>query len=285
MASTITNFRPEVWAANLLVALRDTYVYASPALTNRDYEGDVAQAGDTVHITSVADPTIRDYTEHGTITWEQLDDDQITMTIDQADYFAFKVDDIERRQALPGFVEEATRAAGIKMTAEVDEYVSGVMVDGVDGTGNDIGAYTVDISDNTAWGLVVALRSKLNIANVPRDGRFLVIPDAVSAALLQDPRFVDASQAGDNNALRAGELGRIAGFTVYESNTVPEPTANVFHVLAGHRMATTFVDQINKVETLRLQDMFGDGVRGLHLYDAMVVRPEALALASVTVQA
>ena len=281
----ITNFRPEVWRANLLQALEQEYIYASPALTNRDFEGDVAEAGDTVHITSVVRPTIRDYTEHGTITWEELDDEPLTVTIEQADYFAFKVDDIERRQSLPGFVEEATREAGIGMTVEVDEYVSSVMVDGVDGTSNDIGAFTVDISDNTGWGLMIALRSKLNLAGVPRDGRWVVIPDAVAAAILQDPRFVDASQAGDSNALRSGELGRIAGFTVYESNTVPQPTANVYHVLAGHRMATTFIDQINKVETLRLQDMFGDGVRGLHLYDAAVIRPEALALASVTVQA
>lgn len=278
-------FRPEVWAAELLVSLRQRYVFAQSGIVNTDYEGEISREGDTVHINAIARPTIRDYTEHGTITWEQLSDEDLALVIDQADYFAFKVDDIERRQAIAGFVDAATEEASVGMVEETDEYISGVMVDGVDGTTNDIGAYTVDISSNTGWGLIVALRSKLNLASVPREGRWVIVPDAVAAALLQDPRFVDASQAGDTNALRAGELGRIAGFTVYESNTVPEPTSGTYHVLAGHKMATTFAEQINQVETLRLENQFGDGVRGLHLYGAKVIRPEALALASVTVQA
>lgn len=279
------SFRPEIWAAAILVSLRQRYVFAQAGIINRNYEGEIARAGDTVHINSIVRPTIRDYTEHGTITWEQLSDEDRALVIDQADYFAFKVDDIERRQSLPGFVEAATEEASIGMVEETDEYVSTTMVDGVDGTANDIGAYVVDISDNTAWGLFLALRSKLNLANVPREGRWAVIPDAVAAAVLNDPRFVDASQSGSTDALRAGLLGRIAGFEVFESNTVPEPTANTYHVLAGHSMATTFAEQINEVETLRLENQFGDGVRGLHLYGAKVIRPEALALASVTVQA
>jgi hypothetical protein len=260
-------------------------VFAQDGVVNRNYEGEIADQGDTVHINSIDRPTIRDYTEHGTITWEQLSDTDRALVIDQADYFAFKVDDIERRQAINGFVEGAADEASVGMVEETDEYISGVMVDGVDGTANDIGAFTVDISDNTGWALMIALRSKLNLASVPRDGRWAIIPDAVSAALLRDPRFVDTSQAGDSNALRAGELGRIAGFTVFESNTVPEPTSGVYHVLAGHSMATTFAEQINQVETIRLENQFGDGVRGLHLYGAKVIRPEALAIASVTVQA
>lgn len=279
------SFRPEVWAAELLVSLRQSYVFASDAVVNRDYEGEIANEGDTVHINSIDRPTIRDYTEHGTITWEQLSDTDRSLVIDQADYFAFKVDDIEKRQAIAGFVAQAAEEAGIGMVEETDEYVSGVMVAAVDGTANDVGAYTVDISDNTGWGLLVALRSKLNLANVPRAGRWVVIPDAVSAAVIQDPRFVDASSAASDATLREGEIGRAAGFRVFESNTVPEPTSGTYHVIAGHRMATTFAEQINQVETIRLENQFGDGVRGLHLYGAKVTRPEALALASVTVQA
>lgn len=278
-------FRPEIWAAEILVSLRQRYVFAQAGIINREYEGEIERAGDTVHINSIVRPTIRDYTEHGTITWEQLSDEDRALVIDQADYFAFKVDDIERRQSLPGFIEAATSEAAVGMVEETDEYVSAQMVDGVDGTTNDIGAFTVDISDNTGWALMLALRSKLNLASVPREGRWAVVPDAVAAALLRDDRFVDASRSGSTDALRAGELGSIAGFTVYESNTVPEPTSGVYHVLAGHAMATTFAEQINQVETIRLENQFGDGVRGLHLYGAKVIRPEALALASVTVQA
>jgi hypothetical protein len=277
-------FRPEIWAAELLVSLRQRYVFAQEGVVNRNYEGEIANEGDTVHINAIERPTIRDYTEHGTITWEQLADTDLSLVIDQADYFAFKVDDIEKRQAISGFITAAADEAAVGMVEETDAYISGVMDAGV-APANDLGAVTVDISSNTGWGLLVALRSKLNLANVPREGRWAVIPDAVAAAIIQDPRFLDASQSGSDATLRAGEIGRAAGFTLYESNTVPEPTTGSYHVLAGHSMATTFAEQINQVETIRLENQFGDGVRGLHLYGAKVIRPEALAKATVTVQA
>ncbi|MFO7294268.1 MAG: coat protein, partial [Acidimicrobiia bacterium] len=98
----ISNFVPEVWAAELLVALEKNLVYAAPGVVNRDYEGEIAQYGDTVHITTLGDPTIGTYTPHSDITIEDVDDTPTTLTIDQAKYFAFEVDDIERRQARDG---------------------------------------------------------------------------------------------------------------------------------------------------------------------------------------
>lgn len=279
------SFRPEIWAAELLVSLRQSYVYASDVVVNRDYEGQIANEGDTVHINSIDRPTIRDYTEHGTITWEQLSDTDRSLVIDQADYFAFKVDDIEKRQAVSGFVAAAAEEASVGMVEETDDYIADTMVAAVNGTSSDLGAKTVDISDASGWAFLVSMRSRLNTQNVPRAGRWMVIPDALTAAIIQDARFVDASAAGSDATLREGEIGRAAGFTILESNNVPEPTSGIYHVLAGHRMATTFAEQINQVETIRLENQFGDGVRGLHLYGAKVTRPEALVLASVTVQA
>ena len=64
---SITRFRPEIWSANLLVALRKALVYAGPGMVNRDYEGDIQQAGDTVRITSISDPTIGTYSANSTV--------------------------------------------------------------------------------------------------------------------------------------------------------------------------------------------------------------------------
>jgi hypothetical protein len=46
-------------------------------------------------------------------------------------------------------------------------------------------------------------------------------------------------------------------------------------------MAITYGEQIAETEALRLQTTFADGVRGLHVYGAKVVRPDCLALAYV----
>lgn len=281
----ISNFIPELWSAEILVNLWEDFVYA--ALCNRDYEGEIQRAGDTVHITSFGKPTITTYSKYGTLTYEQLDDDTRALDIDQAKSFSFGVDDIDRRQAAGDFVANAMRDAANGLAEVTDQYVAAALKTAVDGTGNDLGSVTADVSDNTAYGgVIVALRTKLNRNNVPRRGRWVVVPPEVTGALLQDPRFTNAQAAADQGmALREGALGRIVGFDVFESNNTPTDTAGVYNVIAGHPIACTFADQILETEAVRLIDYIGDGLRGLHVYGAKVTRPEALAMASVTVQA
>lgn len=280
----ISNFIPEVWSAGILENLRDQGVYVNRC--NRLYEGEIANAGDTVHITSFTDPAVRDYTKNTDISWDLLTDADRALVVDQADYFAFTVDDVDKRQAQSGWRDAAMEGAGANLAMEADEYVASVMYAAVNQTGNDLGAITVDVSDNNAYGaLFVAMRTTLTRDKVPFSDRWIVIPPEVAGAVLQDPRFVDASASGTDQTLREGYLGRIAGFDVYESNVTHTATAGTYHVIAGHPMAVTFAEQINETEAVRLQDQFGDGIRGLHLYGAKAIYPTALALASVTVQA
>jgi hypothetical protein len=278
----ISNFQPEVWAAEILGNLHDALIYG--ALCNRDYEGDIAQAGDTVRITSFTDPSVTSYTKNTNITWALLTDSQQSLLVDQADYFAFTVDDVDRRQAMGGFVEESSRGAAYNMAAEIDTFVSGLMVTAADSGANDLGAVAIDGSSVRAYDdLLVPLRTTLSRDKCPMPGRWVVVPPEVYADLLKDDRFIRADAAGSAEGLREGFVGRAAGFDIYESNTVPEPTASTYHVIAGHPWAMTFADQIREVEALRLENQFGDGIRGLQLYGGKVIRPTLLAMASVTV--
>jgi hypothetical protein len=282
----ITNFVPELWSPLILANLWDKLVYGSAAIINRDYEGVIANAGDTVHITSFTDPAVRAYTKNNDITYDLLTDSTQALVVDQSDYFAFTVDDVDRRQALPGFVAKASAGAAQNLAINADTYLSGVLYAGVNGTSNDLGAKTADISDNTAYAIFVDLRTTLTRAKVPNEGRWVVVPPELYAALLQDARFINASASADSGAaLRNGFVGRIAGFDVYESNTVPEETTGVYSVIAGHPMACTVAEQITETEAIRLQEQFGDGIRGLHLYGAEVIEADALAMASVTIAA
>jgi len=280
----ITKFQPKIWSANILANLRAQLVYAGSAVANRDYEGDISQAGDTVHIVSFADPAARAYTKGGPITWDVLTDAERLLTVDQSDYFAFTVDDIDKRQSLPGFIAKASQGAAYNLVTRVDTYMSGALLTAVNGTGNDVGPVSVTVAAADAYSKIfVAMRTKLNKANVPMDGRWAVIPPELTGYLLQDARFVQNPQNnGSGGDLGAGYVGRIAGFQLFESNTVPL-SGSAFQVIGGHSMATTYADQINEVEALRLQtEGFLDGIRGLHLYGAKVNYPAALALATPT---
>lgn len=280
----ITNFIPEIWDASLLKQLRDQLTYAQAGVINRNYEGDIARAGDTVHITSFADPATRAYSKYTTISYDQLTDDTQTLVIDQARYWAITVDDIDKRQALPGFIDETTTGAAYNLRADADSFVADLMVAGVSSSApdNTVGAVTVDAATE-AYDLLVEFRTLLARSNTPADGRFVIVPPEFYAWLLKDDRFIRLDASGTTAGLRNGVVGRAAGFDVIESNVVPETSGGAFNVVAGHPIATTFADNLVKTEALRLEGYFGDGIRGLHVYGAEVIRPANLASAVVTV--
>ncbi|MCW2920124.1 MAG: coat protein [Actinomycetia bacterium] len=286
---SITRFRPEIWSANLLVALRKALVYAGPGVVNRDYEGDIQAAGDTVRITSISDPTIGTYTANTTvIAPEELTDAQRTLVVDQAKYFAFFVDDVDQRQAKGNVISEAMRRAAYKLADQIDQYVAALYTGAQ--TANVLGSTgapvligpTTDTGKSLAYdSVLVPLRTKLARANVPTEGRFVIVSPEFHARLLLDSRFIKVNEAGTAEALRNGMVGRAAGFDIVESNNVPNPTGNVHVVQAGTNMAISFAEQINKTEAYRPEAKFADAVKGLTLYGAKLVRPEGLGVAYV----
>lgn len=286
----ITNFIPEIWSAEVLMALRAQLVFAQESVVNRDYEGDIAQAGDAVHIISIGDPGVRDYAVGSDITWDELSDSEQTFNVDQKKYFAFKVDDVNKRQAAGDFAAAAMTNSAYNMSAAIDTFVSGLMVAAVP-TGNKVSTGASPLSIVSASGandfydkVLVPLRGRLSVANIPAAGRWVAVSSDAYGLLLRDSRFIKVNESGDSEGLRNGVVGRAAGFDILESQTLPvDGTAHVPTILAGHSMATTYADQLTEMEARRLENRFGDGIRGLHVYGGKVVRPTALASAVVEI--
>ncbi|WP_033288258.1 P22 phage major capsid protein family protein [Amycolatopsis jejuensis] len=279
----ITRFRPEIWSANLLVSLRKALVYAGPGIVNRDYEGDIREAGDTVRITSISDPTIGTYNANSTvIAPEELSDAQRTLVVDQAKYWAFFVDDVDARQAKGNVIPEAMSRAAYKLADTVDQFVASFYTGAQ--TANVIGstgaAVNVFTTPSDAYDKVlVPLRTKLSRANVPTEGRYVVVSPEFHAQLLLDSRFIKVNESGTSEGLRNGMVGRAAGFDILESNNVPNPTGNVHVIQAGVQSAISFAEQINKTEAYRPEAKFADAVKGLALYGAKLLRPDSIAVA------
>lgn len=284
----VTSFIPEIWAAALLTTLEEHHVAAQDGIVNRDYEGEIANQGDTVQINKLTDPTIGPYTRNSTdlSSPEVLTTTANTLVIDQADYFNFLLDDLDRSQVVNagGLVSDAATRAAIGLRAETDTFLFAAMAADA---GAKLTAEDIDSPDE-AFLLFRKLRMALNKASVPTDGRWVVVSPEFEVLLLGDARFIDASKYGTNAPIMNGEIGRAIGFRVLVSNNLPmgypgsTPEVSNF-VIAGHSMATTYAEQISKVEALRSQKAFADIVRGLHLYGAEVVRPEALAVCDVDV--
>lgn len=282
---SILNFRPEIWSAELLVALRANLIYGD-TFTNRDYEGEITQAGDSVRITSIGRPTISTYVPNSTsITPEQVNDSQRTLVVDQSKYFAFAVDDVDARQAKGNVIPQSLNEAAYGFANVIDQYISNLLYPGIQ-TANQIGSITVNSATTPTDAydkVLVPLKIKLDKASVATQGRSVAITPELHGCLLRDNRFIKVNESGTSEGLRNGMVGRAAGFDIVLTNNAPNTTGSEYATIAGNKTAFTFAEQINQVEAYRPQSSFADAVKGLVLYGGKLVRPDSLASALVTV--
>lgn len=271
------NFVPAIWAAAILEPLEKALVFAAPDAVNRDYEGEIAQAGDRVVINTISDPTIAPYTPNSTvITPEELTSADQELIIDQSPYFAFKVDDVDKRQSAGGgrILTTALRRAAYKLRDEVDRYVAGLYV----GAQSDNKINTTSITTPAlALQYLSELGVKLDEANVPSEGRFVIVPPWYHGLLRRDSAFTDLAGAPGYDALINGLVGRAEGFNVKVSNNVTKTTGDDYRVCAGVDMAISYAQQMSEVEAYRPESSFSDAVKGLLLYGAKLIRPDAIA--------
>ena len=288
----IGNFIPELWSAAIQLPFEKALVFGQPSVVNRNYEGEIKQQGDTVNITTLSDPTIRAYDKTTDITVEDLSDGTLQLLIDQGDYFAFRVNDVDKVQAAGDFEGPATQRAGYGLKDKVDKYIASLanLAAGSGGpiAGNRLGNVSVvngtgtgkpGTGQTTAWNVLVDLNEKLNKQSVPTDGRYVIVSPEFYSALLHDPRFTRVDASGTSEGLRNGIVGRALGFDVLMSNnTVTSASRNL--IVAGIPDALTFASQIVETEALRSETRFADIVRGLHVYGAKILRPEGIATAN-----
>ncbi len=274
------NFIPTVWAARLLVALDKELVYGQANVCNRDHEGEIREAGNTVKIASIGNVTVANYVKNTNIgDPEALTDEEQMLLVDQSKYFNFYVDSVDQAQQKVDVLDEAMRRAAQGLRAVADAYLAGLMAAAVKAE-NTIGSEeTPEIpTKDSAYELLVDMGVKLDEGNVPTDGRFVIVPAWFHGLLLKDDRFVRAGTATSDGRLGNGEVGEAAGFRILKSNNVPNVDGGAFKIMAGHAMATSYAEQILDVQTYKPERKFGDAVKGLHVYGAKVVRPEALAM-------
>lgn len=272
----ITVSQREIWAAQLLQSFLKQNKFSSTSVCNRQYEGDVAGAK-SVHITSIARPTIAAYVEGSTsITFESLTDAQRTLAIDQSKYFAFQIGDIAKAQSANGgaLMSEAAREAGAGLAEDADEYVRTII--GTDAAAGNIVGSTAITTSALAVARIVAAKQLLDASNTPQEGRYCIVPSWFNSLLILDTNYMAYDAVTSGNRLENGVMGRFLGFDIMVA-AYAVTSGNDHRVYWGHPSAITFANQIDKVESLRPESAFSDALKGLHLYGAKVTRPSSLA--------
>lgn len=275
---SVTNFIPTIWSARLLRHLDKKHVYAS--LLNRDYEGEIKNYGDTVKINQIGDVEIKDYVKSTDIEApDELSGDQLTLTIDQAKYFNFGIDDVDAAQVNPKLMDKAMMRAAYGMNDVTDRFAANLLYIGV-AAGNVMGSDDTPIVPTAAdaYDALVDLATLLTEANVPMEGRWAVIPAWYHGLLLKDQRFVGNGTDYNKAILEGGEVGVAAGFNVSLSNNVPNTAGTKYKIIAGTNEAGSYAEQILKTEAYRPEKRFSDAVKGLHVYGAKVLQPKCIAV-------
>jgi hypothetical protein len=294
---SVNHFKGEVWSKVLVGALPTKLVYGGPMVVNRDYEGEIAASGDTVHITSLADPTVSNYTPGTDLVYQDIDDAGQTLIIDQSKSWSVRIDDVDKHQAAGNIQPWMEGRAAYSVAAVADQFIAalytGVAPANVLGSSASpltpavFGSFTSHPADFLVQ-VLIPLQVILDQASVPEEGRYCIVPPWARGLVTQTAGFVMglATDGSAPAALQRGFLGSLANFNIMMSRNSVQTVAGgagtgVWAIQAGHNMAITYADQIVETEALRSEKGFRDLIRGLHVSGAKVIHPEALAIAYV----
>lgn len=255
-------FKPEVWAELTNRNLNKQLVFG--ALANRNYEGKIENMGSSVRVPSIGSVTVGDYTG-ADITFQEDTGAYQTININKAKYFALKMDDVDKAQAIPGVIEALTDQAIYEMADVVDTELAKLYTKCKSKVAGVIG--TDKVSDK-----IIDLAVKMDEDNVPTANRWLVISPEIYGQLIKEVPTISKGEntLGINQSYFIGSWG---GFTIYKSNNV-QRTAKKYHCMAGVSAGLTLAMQINKMEAGRFEKSFGEYVKGLQLFGCDVMETE-----------
>lgn len=265
----VVNFIQTIWSKKIQDALELKCKLVDNCL--REYEGDVKQAS-TVKILGVGEPTIKAYDKNIGIEPEAMSDEGQDLVIDQANAFAFLVDDIDKAQSVPGLAEEYQRKSVHGLAVARDTYVAGLIKGATNATTAD---------DNTAEGIkeaidaaIVALRER----NFDEDGVIEISP----AVYNKFKNHLITLSTNNPEYIKKGIVGVYDGFEVMMSNNMAKDASHVYCDIRGKK-AIAFAGQINEVEAFRHSTKFADVVRGLDTFGAKVIDNKRIQVIKVPV--
>ena len=300
-------FLPSIYSRKVLNFFRKASVVE--AITNTDYASEISAYGDSVKIIKEPVISVSDYTRGSDTSATKLTDQELTLVVDSAKAFKFIVDDIETNMSHVNFKEVATSSAAYALRDSYDAAVIASMFSGVSTSSPDHvlgadaaaatqtmgqhqgGSNSIDLTGSDGTGTdpldVMAFMAKLlDEQSVPEEGRWFVAPPSFYNELSQSgSKLLSVDFNAGQGSIRNGLVssGKLRGFDMYKSNNVAAASTATGKILAGHISSTATAQTIISTEVLRDPSSFGDIVRGLHVYGAKVLRPEALVSAFYTV--
>lgn len=259
------------YSAMVDAKLRETLVKKDGVIFNNRYEGD-PKAGSVKIPVRDTEVDVDDYSKtdgapatHGSTAY-------VTCLIDKDKAVNEIIDGFDVASVPDNLVADRLDSAGYSMGLQVENDATVVLEAAATALSS-----TTALTKTTVYEAIVDVRTAMTKEKVPNDNkRFMLVSPDTYALILKSPEFVKASALGDA-VVQTGAQGRIAGFNIFEDNTLSATT----EFIAGHPNWCTRVKEWSV--PVHLQDLAASGkfigasaVQGRSVYAHKVTKPATL---------
>jgi hypothetical protein len=269
-----TNFIPSVWAESINRELERACVFVDDC--NRQYEGDVASKGDSVHILGVGKPTIKSLDRanaSGEIDGaEEIEDTSVILNINEIRYFNYMVGDIDKAQSVGGIMDILSAETSEGLANEMDKFIARMATDEEVPTLTDTAS--VVTKDNVLSLLDDAIQ-KLQENDVNMASGIVVTVSPRFYKLFKQAHI--STDTDNSDYLKNGKVAMYGNVTVKLSNNVQRTEDGACdNIMIRTKRAIAFVNPLTHTEAYRPEKCFADAVKGFVLFDGKVVRPKEI---------
>jgi len=290
--SVANNFIPELWSDEVIGAYKSNLVVAN-LVTKLSHKG---KKGDTIYIPVPARGSASAKAANTQVTLSAATNTKVTVSIDKHYEYSKLIEDIAEVQALASMRKFYTDDAGYALAKQVDtdlfaltEGLQGGTVGGsgaasfekavigsngsTDYTGNSSNA--ADITDAGIRRMLLTLDD----ADVPMDGRVMVVPPICANDMLGINRFTEQQFIGSGDAIKTGKIGQIYGVDIFISSNCPSASGNSGADRVGvlmHKDALVLAEQVGvRSQTQYKQEYLGDLFTSDTIYGVAELRNDA----------
>lgn len=221
----------------------------------------------------VGNPTIGQYTG-ADITIEEMSDKDQLLNIDQANYFAFEVKDVDKAQSVPGLPEKYQKKAVHGLAVKRDSYVASLAATAENVTVYENGLDNQADLKNAIDNALVALRER----NVDVDNDVVI---EISPAIYKTfKNELIELKTNNDELIKKGVVGMYDSANVIMTNNLLKSEGYIY-VMVRTKTAIAFAGQINEVEAGRMEKRFSDYIRGLDTFGSKIIAQDEIQVLKI----
>jgi N4-gp56 family major capsid protein len=283
---TAQTFIPDLWSDEIIAAYKQNLVMAN-LVSKMSFKG---KKGDTLHIPKPTRGAAALKAASTQVTLQAATESEITVVVNKHYEYSRLIEDITETQALASLRKFYTGDAGYALAKQVDTDLIQLGRGAQGGDGTVAYDKAVIASDGTTLytgsneaaitdaGIRKVIQT-LDDADVPMDGRCLVLPPVARNVMMGLARFTEQAfvgETGGGNTIRNGQIGNVYGVMVYVSTNCETATGDARIGMMFHKDAFVLAEQLGvRSQTQYKQEYLGTLFTSDMLYGVKELRDEA----------